>query len=170
MSTRFTASKATVTELPQNISRRISDDLEIRGATSDDLSAVLRLLSQMHDQPATPQAHGLEDTFLGILASPSRVLLLAVQGDLAVGTLDLFIVANLTRGGRPWAGIENLVVDAGRRRQEIGSALIDVAVDLARELDCYKLQLVSHERRGAAHDLYRRAGFDAPVHGYRRYL
>jgi GNAT superfamily N-acetyltransferase len=159
-----------MTEPPQDISRHASDDLEIRGATSDDLPAVLGLLSQMHDKPAGGQAHGLEATFRQILASPSRTLLLAVQGDLAVGTLDLFVMANLTRGGRPWAGIENLVVDAGHRRQGIGSALIDVAIDLARQLDCYKLQLVSHERRAAAHDLYRRAEFDAPVHGYRRYL
>lgn len=159
-----------MTELTQDISRRISDNLEIRRATLDDLSAVLGLLSQMHDKPATAKTRGFEDTFREILASPSRVLLLAVQGEVVVGTLDLFVMANLTREGRPWAGIENLVVDTGRRRHGIGSALIDVAVDLARELDCYKLQLVSHERRGAAHDLYRRAGFDAPVHGYRRYL
>ena len=159
-----------MTELPQDISRRISNDLEIRGATPDDLPAVLGLLSQMHDKPASAQTHGLENTFREMLASPSRVLLLAVHSDVVVGTLDLFVVANLTRGGRPWAGIENLVVDTDRRRHGIGSALIDVAVDLAHQLDCYKLQLVSHERRGAAHDLYRRAGFDAPVHGYRRYL
>lgn len=159
-----------MTELPRDISRRISDDLEIRAATREDLSAVLGLLSQMHEMPATESTQALEDTFREILTSPSRVLLLAVQGGVVAGSLDLVVVANLTRGGRPWAGIENLVVDADRRRQGIGSALIDVAVDLARQLDCYKLQLVSHERRGAAHDLYRRSGFDAPVHGYRRYL
>jgi len=77
---------------------------------------------------------------------------------------------NLTRGGRPWAGIENLVVDAESRREGIASALIQTALDLAREVGCYKVQLVSHERRSAAHDLYRRAGFEVPVRGYRRYL
>lgn len=157
-------------ELPQNISRRISDDLEIRGATAEDFPEILGLLSQMHDEPEMAQVDGLKATFREMLASPSRVLLLAIQDGVVMGILDLFAVANLTRGGRPWAGIENLVVDADYRHQGIGSALVDVAIKLAQKLNCYKVQLVSHERRGKAHDLYRRAGFDVPVHGYRRYL
>jgi GNAT superfamily N-acetyltransferase len=159
-----------MTDLPESITRRIGKDLEVRRAIPEDLPAVLRLLSQMHDAPASADTESLQRTFKEILASPSRALLVAIHDAEVLGTLDLFVMANLTRGGRPWAGIENLVVDVDHRREGTASALVQTAVDIASEVGCYKVQLVSHERRGAAHDLYRRAGFEAPVRGYRRYL
>jgi GNAT superfamily N-acetyltransferase len=156
-------------ELPENISRIDPKGLEIRSAVREDFPAVFSVLSQMHEEASLDEGSS-ETAFCEILKSPSRVILVAVDSGTVVATLDLFIMANLTRGGRPWAGIENLVVDAEHRRAGIGKALMEVAVDLAREQDCYKFQLVSHQRRSAAHDLYRQIGFDAPVHGYRRYL
>jgi len=156
-------------ELPQNISRTNPNGLQIRSARHEDFPAVFSVLSQMHKE-ASLDEDSSETAFCEILESPSRVILVAVESGTVVATLDLFIMANMTRGGRPWAGIENLVVDAEHRRAGIGKALMEVAVDLAREQGCYKLQLVSHQRRNVAHDLYRQIGFDAPVHGYRRYL
>ena len=158
-------------DLPRQIHRQISESLTIRDATLDDLPAILRLLSQMHDEPADDvDAELRDDTFRRILATPSRALLVADDTTEVVGTLDLFVMENLTRGGKPWAGIENLAVDFHHRRRGIARELVDTAVDLASDVGCYKIQLVSHERRSAAHDLYRQAGFEAPVRGYRRYL
>lgn len=97
-------------------------------------------------------------------------LQIASRDGAIVGTLDLFVMANLTRNGRHWAGIENVVVDVAHRPQGIGGALMGVAADIARTAGCYKLQLVSHRKRDAAHTLYTHTGFTAPVRGYRRYL
>jgi len=156
---------------PDNIDYRISDQLTIRSATANDLPALLSLLAQMHGEEATSQVTAeLEAVAAEVLSSPSRTLLVAERMEEIVGTLDLIVVPNLTRGGKPWAAIENVVVDSSQRRQGIGGALVDVAVDIARARGCYKLQLVSHKRRDAAHALYRHAHFDAPVQGYRRYL
>jgi ribosomal protein S18 acetylase RimI-like enzyme len=66
--------------------------------------------------------------------------------------------------------IENIVVDSAHRRRGIGGALLDEAVKIAQLAGCYKVQLVSHSRRDAAHSLYRHSSFDAPVLGYRRYI
>jgi GNAT superfamily N-acetyltransferase len=156
-------------QLPRNFSRPDSKGLEIRCARRGDFPAVLSILSQMHEEASLDEGPS-ETAFYEILESPSRVILVAVDHGTVVATLDLFVMANMTRGGRPWAGIENLIVDAEHRRTGIGRALMEIAVDLAKEQGCYKLQLVSHQRRSAAHDLYRQVGFDAPVHGYRRYL
>jgi GNAT superfamily N-acetyltransferase len=160
-----------VVELPDRIRRTVDDGLVVRSAVAEDLAELLALLSQLHEHDA-PQAvtDELSATFAEILSERSRALLVACRDGAIVGTLDLLAVANLTRGGRPWAGIENLVVDAASRRQGIGRALLDVAADVAREAGCTKLQLVSHDRRSAAHELYSQVGFTAPVRGYRRYL
>jgi GNAT superfamily N-acetyltransferase len=157
-------------ELPGVIFHRIGDDGEIRRASVDDLLGLLALYAQMHDEAAADRADGLEEVLQEISEAPHRALLVATLGGDVVGTLDFFVMANLTHGGRPWAGIENLVVDGDHRRQGIGGALMRVAVDLASHTGCYKLQLVSHQRRDAAHMLYSSLGFDAPVRGYRRYL
>jgi GNAT superfamily N-acetyltransferase len=160
-----------VVELTRDIHRHFDDGLLVRRAVAEDLSGLLALLSQLHEQDA-PQALSdeLRATFAEILASSTRAILVAVRDGALAGTLDLLVVANITRGGRPWAGIENVVVDAGCRRQGVGRTLMAVAVELARKAGCSKLQLVSGEQRTPAHALYREAGFAAPVRGYRRYL
>jgi GNAT superfamily N-acetyltransferase len=157
--------------LPKNISRLIDGGVELRGASRDDLPEILALLSQLHDRDAPLSIDDrLTSTFTDILSSPARIILVALLEDRLVGTLDLSVMANLTRAGRPWAVIENVVVDHDSRRRGVGRAMIDVAAEVAREVGCYKLQLVSHERRDAADALYRATGFTAPVRGYRRYL
>jgi GNAT superfamily N-acetyltransferase len=164
-------SRSRKTTLSDDISRRTDHGLEVRRATERDLPGILLLLSQMHDdEPPLQRTDELNEIFAEILRCFERAILVAVRDDAVLGTLDLFVVANLTRGGRPWAGVENVVVDEAHRGQGIGRLLLDVAVDAARSSGCYKLQLVSHTKRDAAHALYRSAGFDAPVSGYRRYL
>lgn len=157
-------------ELPDRIDVR-RDGLWIRRAGAADLPLVLNLLAQMHgEEPPDPGDQRVTEAFRKILHSQGRALLVAVEDEEIVGTLDLMIVPNLSHGGQAWAMIENVVVDASHRRKGIGGFLLDTAIDLARSAGCYKLQLVSHARRDAAHALYRHAAFDAPVRGYRRYL
>lgn len=158
-------------ELPPNISQCFDDGLVVRRAVAEDLPELLALLSQLHEDDAPQLSPGdLTSTFAEILASPARAVLVASRDGVIVGTLDLYAMANLTRGGRPWAGIENVVVDAGSRRQGVGRALVTAAAEIALEAGCYKVQLVSHHTRDAAHVLYSHTGFTAPVRGYRRYL
>lgn len=149
----------------------IDEGVRVRRADGDDLATLLALLSQLHEDepPAEPDAR-LAETFELMLDTPGRVVLLAERGRLAVGTLDLLVAANLTRGGRPWAAIENFVVERSHRRQGVGGALLGAAVEIARGAGAFKLQLVSHARREAAHAAYESHGFDAPVRGFRRYL
>jgi GNAT superfamily N-acetyltransferase len=143
----------------------------VRRAQPGDLSGVLAVLSQMHaDTPTLSVTAGNRAIFRRILDDDSRVLLVAESTGRIIGTIDLFLLENLSRGGRPWAGIENFVVDEHCRRNGFGRQLLDAAVSVAREAGCYKVQLVSHADRHAAHALYEQAGFTAPVRGYRRYL
>lgn len=159
-------------ELPTDVAAAFDGELLVRRAGVEDLPQLMALLSQLHEEEAPkPVDEGLRATFAGILASwRSRAILVACLDGALVGTLDLLVVSNLTRSGRPWASIENVVVEAACRRRGIGRALLGVAVELAREAGCSKLQLISREERGAAHELYVGAGFTAPVRGFRRYL
>jgi len=157
--------------LPADFHTIAGDGLVIRSTKPADLPSLLRLLDQMHegDAPLVANDH-LRDVYADIARSRSRLILIAVLDEEIVGTLDLFVMPNLTRAGRPWAGVENLVVAESHRRRGIGDALMQSAISLASQAGCYKVQLVSHAKRDAAHELYRSTGFTAPVRGYRRYL
>lgn len=143
--------------------------LEIRAAGAGDLEVLRALLAELHADDAWDDARA-GDAFAAILADPRRRLLLALDDGAPAGTVDVVVVPNLTRGARPYAVIENVVVGARFRRRGIGRALMDAAVAHARETGCYKLQLISGGQRGDAHRLYAAAGFGSDYHGYRRYL
>jgi ribosomal protein S18 acetylase RimI-like enzyme len=160
----------TASELPNKVEFR-KGTVWIRRAETTDLPNLLHLLAQMHDEePPDLRDERVREAFRKILANRERALLVAVADGEIVGTLDLVVVPNLSHGGQPWAMIENVIVDASHRRRGIGGFLLEAATELAESVGCYKLQLVSHAKRDAAHALYRHAEFDAPVAGYRRYL
>ncbi len=66
-----------------------------------------------------------------------------------VGTVDCAILPNLTRGGRAFMVVENVVVASAARRGGVGAVLMDAAVTLARAAGCYKVQLLSRMTRDA---------------------
>jgi ribosomal protein S18 acetylase RimI-like enzyme len=145
--------------------------VDIRTATTADAEALCALLVQLPvagpgDVPL-PRAH---DVLREILADPDRRLFVACAGDDIVGTADVVVLANLTHGGRPYANVENVVVDASARGRGIGRAVMDAVLTFARERGCYKVQLQSNEQRAPAHALYESLGFEPVAKGYRLYF
>ncbi len=146
--------------------------LQIRNAARNDLPRLIQLLAQLSldeqredlTEPA-PTAYGaaLDE----ILADPSQKLLVAVEDELIVGMAAFIRVANLSHVGRPWALVEDVVVDASHRGKGYGEALLRRAIELAREGGCYKLVLTSNKARTDAHRFYRRLGFNATHEGFR---
>jgi len=55
----------------------------------------------------------------------------------------LNIIPNLTRNLRPYAVIENVITDAGHRRQGIGRTVLQHAMTLAWQRGCYNVMLLT---------------------------
>jgi GNAT superfamily N-acetyltransferase len=151
-----------------------SSDVEVRTATADDLDGLLALYTELAgDRVGAEPADRVDGAriFAEILTFPGRELLVAVAPDgQLVGTVDGVIVANLTRRGRPWAVVENVVVAADARRTGVGSRLFDELRRRAVAAGCYKLQLLSRKQRVEAHAFYASVGFEAVAEGFRCYL
>ena len=95
---------------------------------------------------------------------------MAEDGGRVVGTLTLYFLLNLSHGARPFAIVENVVVDANVRGGGHGRALMEHAVRLAREAGCYKVSLTSHTNRAAAHAFYDAIGFTNSHRGFTLYV
>jgi ribosomal protein S18 acetylase RimI-like enzyme len=147
--------------------------VEVREAEDRDLDALLHLYEQLADgQPGSMPADPRDAAAIltEIRSVSARALLVAVVGERVVGTADCMIVVNLTHAGKPWAIVENVVVDADTRRAGIGSALMEAVLERAERAGCYKVQLISRKDRPAAHAFYRSLEFEPSAEGFRRYL
>ena len=126
-------------------------------------------MAQLHPEDAPPDPDPAARALTEILARDDHALLVAETGGEVAGTLHLVISPNLTHDGAPWAIVENVVVDEGRRGSGIGRALMEEAERRARAAGCYKVQLMSADERGVG-AFYEGLGFEPRARGYRKYF
>ena len=140
----------------------------IREATEDDLGRAVELLvlgavpggPRRTEDPGDlePYAAALHD-----VDATAGTVLVAVLHDEVVGVCQLIVFRHLqARGGR-CAELESVHVHPDHRGTGIGRALVGDAVDRARALGCYRVQLTSNAVREDAHRFYEGLGF-APSH------
>jgi len=85
-----------------------------------------------------------------------------------VTTCTLIVVPNLTRGGRPYAIIENVVTHPDHRGQGLGTAILDAACDQAWSHRCYKVMLSTGSKRTSTLSFYQNAGFEQTRTGFQK--
>ena len=130
-------------------------DLVLRAADPADRDALRALMAELHpDEQSAPDRVDAE-----LIGHPGVTVLLAVADGTTRATCTLAILPNLSRGGRPWAAIGNVVTAASHRRQGLGRAVLAEAVRLAREAGCYKIHLATGSRRESTLAFYESAGF-----------
>ena len=143
--------------------------LELRRGTAGDLPALVAMLAddplgagrEAHDGDLTPyrRAFDLVD------ADPAHVLLVAVDGDDVVGTLQLSVLPGLARRGASRGQIEAVRVAAGARGRGLGTAMIGWALAESRRRGCVLVQLTTDKSRADARRFYERLGFVASHEG-----
>jgi GNAT superfamily N-acetyltransferase len=133
--------------------------MQIRLAKGADYGQLLVLLKQLNPDDPTPGAIEF-GVFEEIIASKNLQLILAEDAGNLLGSCYLNLIPNLTRGGRPYALIENVITDSRHRNRGIGRALMDRALELARDANCYKVMLMSGRKHDAVRAFYTGCGFD----------
>lgn len=102
--------------------------------------------------------------------STQRLLVLEEDGRV-IGTFVLMIVPQVANRGLPWAEVESVVIEESLRGGGYGRILMDHAERLAREAGCYKLQLISNNRRATtAHRFYEALGYQSTHRAFRKNL
>jgi predicted N-acetyltransferase YhbS len=143
------------------------DDLVVREATLDDLQCILELYAQLFsntDQASENRRELLSahyEAFSEIKRSPDSYVFVAESAGAVVGTIAMSMIPNLSHCGRPWAVIENVVVDERARKSSIGASLMQHAIGLAPARGCFRVILSSSVHREGSHKFYQRLGLEA---------
>jgi len=131
----------------------------VRVATESDLPGVLDLYRHLHsDDPRLDAAHA-ERVWSTLLTSSLMTVVVAHAAETLVSSCTLAIVPNLSRGGRSYGAIENVVTHANYRQRGLGQRVLAFALDLARQADCYKVHLATGSKRESTLRFYQNAGF-----------
>jgi GNAT superfamily N-acetyltransferase len=134
--------------------------MQIRLVKKNEYNQVLGLMRQLN--PFYTEASEIEfQVFKEIINSKYLDLIVAEEGGILLGSCYINVIPNITRGGRPYALIENVITDSAHRNQGVGKSLLDHTVKLAWELNCYKVMLMSGRTEGAVHSFYKKCGFTA---------
>lgn len=135
--------------------------MEVRELNEEDLESLLKLYEQLD---------GIDENFteekaraiwkLKIEGNKDIKYFGVVDGKKVVSTCWCIIVPNLTRCGSSFCFVENVVTDKDYRKQGFGKKVMEMAIEFARQKNCYKVILESASFRKEAHQFYKSLGFD----------
>jgi GNAT superfamily N-acetyltransferase len=144
----------------------------VRRATADDVPAVVEMLA---DDPLGRSREGADPAayrraFERVDADPNQLLVVAVAGGEVIGTLQLSVIAGLSRGGALRGQIEAVRIRADHRDRGTGTDLVRWAIGEARRRGCAMVQLTTDKSRVDARRFYERLGFVASHEGLKMAL
>ena len=139
----------------------------VRDAEAADVPAIVALyaddpLGREREEAVDPLPAPYWHAFEAIRADPRHRLVVLDDGEVAA-TLQLSFVPHLVRRGAERAQVEAVRVASHRRGEGLARALLEWAVDAARERGCGLVQLTTDATRPDAHGVYEALGF-RPTH------
>jgi GNAT superfamily N-acetyltransferase len=143
-----------------------SADIVIRPITMADLPTLLALYRHLNVEDPILDLQLAESRLAEILAHPGMTILAAFDGDKAVSSVTLIVIPNLTRGGAPYALIENVVTHADYRRRGLAGTVLRKAFARAWERSCYKVMLLTGSKNPATLRFYANCGFTQDKTGF----
>jgi GNAT superfamily N-acetyltransferase len=143
-----------------------------RFARYDDLEGIMDLYEVLIPDDTLASLDHLKTVWDHIMSNPELYrYAVAEENGRLVATSNITIVPNLTRSGRPYAVIENVVTHPSARRRGFGRETMELLLDYAKEKNCYKVILLSSSHRAEAHKFYESLGFDGDAkRGYTYYM
>ena len=126
----------------------LSDKEIVRKAEKQDLSAILTLYEYLHPDEKQPEISAGLAAKWNFLCDNEFFHYFVVECENAiVSTCSISIIPNLTRNGRSFGLIENVVTSKYHRRKGFAKSVIGAALDFAWEHGCYKVILETDNYR-----------------------
>lgn len=126
----------------------------------DELSELLNLYRQL--QPNDPDVYenkALKDTWDLIYNDQNLYyIVVEVDGEI-ISSCNISIIKNLTRNLRSYGLIENVITDSNYRKEGYATKALNMAIDIAKDNNCYKLMLLTGSKKEETLKFYKQAGF-----------
>ncbi|WP_375596949.1 GNAT family N-acetyltransferase [Devosia sp. Naph2] len=124
------------------------------------------LYQHLHADDDRPSRGSAKRALARLQALPGSGVLIGSDEEGIRSSCTLVVIPNLTRGGRPYALIENVVTHVSARGRGYGKAVLAAAVERAWGEDCYKVMLMTGSQDVATLSFYRSAGFEQTKTGF----
>lgn len=128
----------------------------LRDLGVDDVDALLDLYQHLNAGDAQPSQEAVRTVF----CHPGLRHFGLFGGGRLIASCNLAVIPNLTRGGRSYGVIENVVTHADHRGHGHGQAVIRHAIKSAWKAGAYKVVLTTSRKDPAVWAFYERCGFD----------
>lgn len=132
----------------------------IRLITYEDLSGLLTLYTQLHDNPMPELSQGLNELWELIIHDKNHNIIIAEADGKIVSSCVLIVIPNLTHRQRPYALIENVITDENYRKQGLAAACLNFAKEIAVSEHCYKIMLLTGSKQESTLRFYEQAGYN----------
>jgi len=140
--------------------------VEIRFAVREDIPQLLALYRHLDPDDKVTEVADAVRNWERLKQYPGSDIILGFVDAEMVATCTLVVVPNLTRGGTPYALIENVVTHADHRNKGHGTAILKAAAEAAWQAGCYKVMLLTGSKRPETLKFYRDAGFEQSKTGF----
>ena len=142
-----------------NLKKKIK--MVLRELNEKDLESLIKLYEQLDDANGNFTAEDARKIWKTEIEGNKKIKYFgAVENGKVISTCYCLIIPNLTRLGSSIAFVENVVTDSEYRGQGLGRKVMEMAIEFARENNCYKVILQSASFRKEAHQFYKNLGFD----------
>ncbi len=135
--------------------------MELRELNEKDLESLIKLYEQLDGANGDFTAEDARKIWKDEIEGNKKIKYFgAVENGKVISTCYCLIIPNLTRLGSSIAFVENVVTDKEYRGRGLGRKVMEMAIEFARENNCYKVILQSASFRKEAHQFYKNLGFD----------
>ncbi|PON14559.1 GNAT family N-acetyltransferase [Candidatus Entotheonella serta] len=153
----------------------MSQHLDFRSATQDDLERIVDMLADDHlgqqlEHNTRPLPTEYRDAFEAIERDPNNDLVVACADGVVVGVLQITFIPNLSHLGAWRALIEGVRIHRDYRAQGLGHQMFEWAIAQAKTKGCRMVQLTTDKSRPQAKAFYEQLGFVPSHEGMKLHL
>lgn len=144
----------------------------VRPIDYEDVAAAVGLLMGGSLTPEFEDTTKVKDYWSAVEETRRRrgdVVVADVDGDV-VGVCQVIVFQHFQHAGGWCCEIESVHVRSDMRSRGIGAQLLAAAEALARERDCYRIQLTSRNVREDAHRFYLANGYEQTSQGFKKFF